>query len=215
MADFVRFKSGLASSIINTGIDAGQLLFAIKGKIDDEYTGSIYFDKDSNTRVKLNADAYKLAKPSMISLAGGVTGSVEFDGSTGVTIQTTVTDNSHKHTIANITGLQTALDDKMSKFDDAGSETVPVYFLDGVPVACTSISLNANTASKWKDARIISISSTAGKTGTSIDGSTNQSLTLPQTLTNFTKLESDTYVVNNKVTLQYNSTNECLEFVFA
>lgn len=196
MADFVRFKSGLVSSIENTGLDAGQLLFAIKGKIDDEYTGSIYFDKDSNTRVKLNADAYKLAKARSISLAGGVTGSVEFDGSTGVTIQTTVTDNSHKHTIANITGLQTALDDKMPKFDDAGSETVPVYFLDGVPVACTSISLNANTASKWKDARIISISSTAGKTGTSIDGSTNQSLILPQTLTNFTSITSATFIGN-------------------
>lgn len=176
MADFVRFKSGLASSIINTGIGAGQLLFAIKGKIDDEYTGSIYFDKDSNTRVKLNADAYKLAKARSISLAGGVTGSVEFDGSTGVTIQTTVTDNSHKHTIANITGLQTALGDKMPKFDDAGSETVPVYFLDGAPMACTSISLNANTASKWKTGRLI----TVGHTGKTVDGSSNVTWSLSE-----------------------------------
>ena len=56
MADNILFKSGLASKL-NDGIEkiAGQLLFAIDGT-----SGSIYLDKDSTTRIKMNLDATKL-----------------------------------------------------------------------------------------------------------------------------------------------------------
>lgn len=47
-----------------------------------------------------------------IALSGDVTGSASFDGSGNISITATVVDNSHAHTIANVTGLQAALDDK-------------------------------------------------------------------------------------------------------
>ena len=56
------------------------------------------------------ADALTTART--ISLTGDVTGSVSFDGSQNVEITTTVADDSHNHTIANVDGLQTALDAK-------------------------------------------------------------------------------------------------------
>lgn len=56
--------------------------------------------------------ASRLAAARTISLTGGVTGSVAFDGTANVSLAATVPSNSHAHTIANVTGLQTALDGK-------------------------------------------------------------------------------------------------------
>lgn len=50
-----------------------------------------------------------------LSLSGNASGSVSFDGSANADISVTVSDNSHNHTIANVTGLQTALDAKAVK----------------------------------------------------------------------------------------------------
>ena len=56
--------------------------------------------------------ANKLATARTISLTGDVTGSTSFDGSGNVSITATVADDSHNHTIANIDGLQTAINGK-------------------------------------------------------------------------------------------------------
>lgn len=56
--------------------------------------------------------ATKLASAVSIALTGDVTGSVDFDGSEGVSITATVADDSHNHTIANIDSLQTTLNAK-------------------------------------------------------------------------------------------------------
>ena len=67
----------------------------------------------TQTSVSGNAGtATKLATARTISLAGDVTGSTSFDGSGNVSITATVADDSHNHTIANVDGLQTALDGK-------------------------------------------------------------------------------------------------------
>lgn len=63
---------------------------------------------------KLNATATataatRLATARTIALGGAVTGSASFNGTTNVTITATVADNSHNHTIANVTDLQEAL----------------------------------------------------------------------------------------------------------
>lgn len=57
----------------------------------------------------------------------------------------------------------------------------------------------AITTAKWGTARNISISGTAGTTGTSIDGSSEEGYTLiiPQTLTNFTSITSTTMMATN------------------
>lgn len=56
------------------------------------------------------ADALTTART--ISLSGDVTGSVDFDGSGNVDITATVVDDSHSHIIADVDGLQTALNGK-------------------------------------------------------------------------------------------------------
>ena len=62
MADNILFKSGLASKLNDITKTAGQLLFAIDGT-----SGSIYLDKDSTTRIKMNLDATKLQNARTIN----------------------------------------------------------------------------------------------------------------------------------------------------
>ena len=86
------------------------------------------------------ASATKLQTARTISLGGDVTGSVSFDGTANVTITTTIADDSHNHTIANVDGLQTALDGK--------SATTHNHTLDGL----SNTSITTNTAGeilKW------------------------------------------------------------------
>jgi len=59
--------------------------------------------------------ATKLTTARTISLTGDVTGSVSFDGSGNASMTTTVVDSSHNHNISNVSGLQVALDDKVTK----------------------------------------------------------------------------------------------------
>lgn len=56
--------------------------------------------------------AAKLTTARTISLTGDVSGSATFDGSANASITATIADDSHNHTIANVDGLQTALDAK-------------------------------------------------------------------------------------------------------
>ena len=58
--------------------------------------------------------ATKLQTARVIELDGDVTGSISFDGSSNVSILSTVVDDSHNHIISNVDGLQTALDEKLS-----------------------------------------------------------------------------------------------------
>ena len=60
-----------------------------------------------------SSTASKLITPRTIALTGDVTGSVNFDGSGNVNITSTVVDDSHNHIIANVDGLQTALNGKV------------------------------------------------------------------------------------------------------
>ena len=57
--------------------------------------------------------ATELATARTIDITGDITATaVSFDGSANIAISASVNDNSHNHTIANVTGLQTALDGK-------------------------------------------------------------------------------------------------------
>ena len=69
------------------------------------------------------AAASKLATARTISLTGDATGSVEFDGTDDVSIAVTVADDSHNHTIANVDGLQTALNGKLGTSATAAAAT--------------------------------------------------------------------------------------------
>lgn len=70
-----------------------------------------------------NADtASALATARNISLGGDVSGSASFNGGADITIAATVADDSHNHIIANVDGLQTALDNNASSASAVASD---------------------------------------------------------------------------------------------
>ena len=73
-----------------------------------------------------NADKWTTART--LSLSGDASGSVSWDGSANATLSVTVADDSHNHTIANVDGLQTALDGKLSTSGKAADSNL----LDGI-----------------------------------------------------------------------------------
>src|SRR5210317_340097 len=102
---------------------------AVSGNADVDgdltVTGNI---NASITGTSTQADTLTTART--ISLAGDVAGAANFDGSSNITITTVIADDSHNHTIANVDGLQTALDGKL---DDSGltAERVLVSSVSG------------------------------------------------------------------------------------
>lgn len=97
------------------------------------------------------ASAGKWTTARTLALTGGVTGSTLVDGDENHTIATTVADNSHNHTIANVTGLQTALNGKLSTTGTAAA------------------------ASKWATPRNIAL--TGDVTGSvAVDGNTDHTI---------------------------------------
>ena len=58
--------------------------------------------------------ANKLTVPRTISVGGDASGGISFDGSANVVIPVAIADDSHNHVIANVDGLQTSLDAKLS-----------------------------------------------------------------------------------------------------
>lgn len=108
---------------------------------------------------------------------------------------------------------------------DIGGATVPIYLDNGVPKACTSISLNAATASKWVSKMTLKLSGAASTTDnpTSVsfngeEGTSGVTLNMPKAITGFTEVSSAKVVLNegttNRMYFQYNATNESCEFVF-
>jgi len=94
-----------------------------------------------------SATTTKLATTRNIALTGDVTGSVNFDGTSNVTISAVVVDDSHNHVISNIDGLQTALNGKQ----DIGSPSSNALQLNGK--ADTSFVQTTNLTSLNSDSR--------------------------------------------------------------
>jgi len=68
----------------------------------------LYLGLNSNA-----VSASKWATSIQLSLSGDLNGSASFDGSGNVTLNATVGNDSHNHTIGNVSGLQAALDSKV------------------------------------------------------------------------------------------------------
>ncbi len=104
----------------------------------DLATGDIYRWSGSayvqiNDAVSSADQATRLATARTISLGGDVTGSASFDGTVDITITAAVADDSHDHTIANVDGLQTALDGKLastSTTDNITEGSSNLYYTD-------------------------------------------------------------------------------------
>jgi hypothetical protein len=85
-------------------------------------TGNITVDGSINATINGNSTtADTLSTPRTISLAGDVAGAANFDGSANITITTVIADDSHNHTIANVDGLQAALDAKQATITGAAT----------------------------------------------------------------------------------------------
>ena len=114
------------------------------------------------------ATASKWQTARTITLGTDLTGNVSLDGSQNVTLNATVKNNSHNHTIGNITNLQTTLDGKLGTNETAAA------------------------ASQWDNA--ITLTVNGGASGTvNIDGSENVTLTLTDvTATNATNADNAT-----------------------
>lgn len=87
--------------------------------------------------------ANKLTTARTISLTGSVTGSGSFDGSGNLSIATT-TNHTHSYAGSSSAGGPATSANKLNT--NAGNTTTPVYFSEGVPVAC-SVASGAATAS--------------------------------------------------------------------
>jgi len=179
----------------------------------------------ANIDTKLNATANAVSASKwdtarIITLGGDASGNVSIDGSQNVTLSVTVLDDSHNHTIANVDGLQTALD---AKVDDSQvltdvpsgavfTDTVythptshPISFITGLQTALDgklSSTANAVSASKWDTARTITLGGDLSG-NVSVDGS--QNVTLNAEVTNdshthdgryYTESESDSRFIN-------------------
>jgi hypothetical protein len=92
-----------------TDINTGHASFALADIQAANFIGDLTGDVTGNAS---SADALSTART--ISVSGDVSGSVSFDGSANADIAVTVADDSHNHVIANVDGLQTALDAKQA-----------------------------------------------------------------------------------------------------
>jgi hypothetical protein len=81
------------------------------GTITAALTGSVTGSLSGNATSATSAGYWTTGRT--ITLGGDLSGSVLIQGNANATLTASVTNNSHAHTIANVTGLQTALNNKV------------------------------------------------------------------------------------------------------
>jgi hypothetical protein len=129
-------QSALDSKLESSDFDAANVLTAIKtvdgsgsgldADLLDGQNGSYYLDWNNATN-----------KPDpVLTLDGDVSGTATFTNLANATLTVTVSDDSHNHVIANVDGLQSALDSKASLAS-------PTF--TGVPTAPTATAGTSNT----------------------------------------------------------------------
>jgi len=111
-------------------------------------SGTKTFTNTINGNISGNAgSATTLQNARTISLTGDASGSVSFNGGSNVSLSVTVADNSHNHTIANVSGLQTALDNKAATNGSNASGTWPINVSGNAATATTATNaVNAQNA---------------------------------------------------------------------
>ena len=127
---------------------AGTITASLTGNVTGNTSGTHTGPVTGNA-----STATALATSRTISLSGDVSGSASFNGTANATIHATIADDSHNHTIANVDGLQNALNGKLAT------------------------NANAVSASKWQTARTLSLSGDASGS-VSLDGTANRTLSV-------------------------------------
>lgn len=93
-----------------TGNVTGNTTGTHTGNTAGTHTGNVVGNVTGNT----SGTAGSWANARTITLGGDLSGNVSIDGSQNVTLTAAIVDDSHNHTIANVDGLQTALDAKLA-----------------------------------------------------------------------------------------------------
>jgi len=144
------------------------------GRMTGNVTGSVTGNSSTATR---------LATARTLALSGDVTGSASFNGSANATISCVVADDSHNHTIANVDGLQTQLNNINNAV--AGSTVA--------------------RAGQWTTARTLSLSGDVSGS-VAIDGSANRTIAVTiaddshnHTIANVDGLQTQLNNINNAV----------------
>jgi len=144
------------------------------GRMTGNVTGSVTGNSSTATR---------LATARTLALSGDVTGSASFNGSANATISCIVADDSHNHTIANVDGLQTQLNNINNAV--AGSTVA--------------------RAGQWTTARTLSLSGDVSGS-VAIDGSANRNIAVTiaddshnHTIANVDGLQTQLNNINNAV----------------
>lgn len=91
--------------------------------------------------------AAKLSTARTITLGGDLSGSTTFDGSGNVTLTATVKDDTHNHTIANVDGLQDALDNITAGSVSSASKWTTARNINGMSVDGSTNRFNYGTCS--------------------------------------------------------------------
>lgn len=123
---------------------------ANKDEIPTKYAGS-------DSAGGAATSALKLASEKTISLKGDVTGSANFDGSKGISINVTVVDDSHNHVTSNIDGLDNTLSGINTKLNNsitgltARGTTVTYTRTDGTTGSITTQDTTYTNATTSKD----------------------------------------------------------------
>lgn len=108
----------------------------------------------------------------------------------------------HTHKYAGSSTVGGAADSANKLNTNAGSSNTPVYFQNGVPVACgnnlnVNVTGNASTTTQLQNGRTIAINGEAvDSEGTTFNGTSNITLDIPTNLTGFSSIESDVFKGN-------------------
>lgn len=143
-----------------------------------------------------------------LPLAGGaITGNLSVGGTLTVTGATTL------NSTLKIKGHTTPASNNTYNLGSSSYKWKNVYATTFTGASFTGTAAKATILAT---ARNFSIKNTAGSgTAVSFDGSGNVKLEVPNLMSGFESIESNKYVVDNKATMQYDSTNDYLYFTFS
>lgn len=130
------------STIVGTTISGTALAGPLTGNVTGNVTGNLTGNVTGNSTT-----ATTLQTPRTISLSGGVTGSVSFNGSANVAIVSTVTNDSHSHTLSTITDAGTIASQNANNVTITGgniSGITDLAIVDGGTGASTAANARTN-----------------------------------------------------------------------
>ena len=116
LADAKSYTDTAVANLVDSSPATLDTLNELAAALGDDPNFATTVSTQIGTKLDATANAVsasKLNTARTITLSGDVAGSVSFDGSGDVNITAVVADDSHNHVIANVDGLQTALDGKV------------------------------------------------------------------------------------------------------